>query len=105
MAYTPSSVYASGDDLILTDEDIKQQSETFKKLGKQLQSTVDTYIAYLEKLKNYGLISGEAANALSVYIDYCKKLDGVFEKMGNTYSVYLEQYLQDVDKYDEELYG
>lgn len=106
MSYTPSSANAIDNEynLIVCDEDIKEQADKFKKLGEQLQSTLDSYIAYLEKLKGYAILEGLTAEALATYIDYSKKLDNVFGNMGSTYSTYLEQFLSDVDDYDEELY-
>lgn len=91
-------------DIKIDDDYIKASAKLLQKKSEDLQNGVDNYLSILDGILSDAIMEGETADALNSFISYAKTLAGIIKSVGEECKVLCENFLQEVDIADSELY-
>lgn len=91
-------------DVIVVDEEHVNASSNFITICSSIDGLVDRYIGLMEKAYQTGLMSGTAAEALQVYVEYAKTLQGAASIIAGRNSEIGQSFLAAIDTADTYLF-
>jgi len=94
----------ASNELIIDDEYCKSMGKYFVNQGEQLEKQISEYISILQNVKSKAIISGEVSDALSVYIEYVKKLNKKISTISNSTNTEINKFLARIDSEDKYLF-
>lgn len=94
--------YPLSKDIVITDSIIESVTSLISTEQEKLEEVYTSYLQILQSVKAYGIMEGETAKALELFIQGAYELKGVFLNDGccitETGSVFLDK-LEEADKY------
>lgn len=94
----------ANNELIIDDDYCDSMGKYYQEIGTQMDEIVTTYISIIQNVKSNAIISGEVAQALSVYISYAQKLNGMIKSFSTPTAVDVKQFLFDIDEKDQYIF-
>lgn len=91
-------------DIIIEDEYIQEMRDFSKLQGSRFETVLTEYIAVMYKLNAEGIVRGETADILKMFIETVMSLKGQVQELSELFQQLLDQYLADIDYADKELY-
>lgn len=88
-------------ELVIDEEYINGMAEYFEKQGKQLQNIANCYIAEMRKVVEGGIVRGETAESLRVFLQYAEKLNQVIISTAMQVRDSTVNYLEEIDTQDQ----
>lgn len=91
-------------DIIIEDEYIQEMRNFSKLQGSRFEAVLTEYIAIMHKLNAEGIVRGETADILKMFIETVMSFKGQVQELSELFRQLLDQYLTDIDYADKELY-
>lgn len=91
-------------ELMVDDDYINGMAEYFEKQGKQLQCMADSYMEFMKRITEEGIVEGETADALKSFLGYAEKLKRVISVTSAEMRDSVMNYLEEIDEQDQYLY-
>lgn len=89
---------------IVVDEYIEAVAEFFRAQGNRYSEALEAYVKTMQEINREGIIAGETANALAVFISQAEQLVNGIGEVSRQACVGAITFLEDVDESDEFLY-
>lgn len=64
----------ASNDLIIDDDFCESMGAYLVKKGEEMDQMIDSYISILQDVRDEGIVSGDVATSLSLYISYASQL-------------------------------
>jgi len=94
----------AGKELIVDDDFFNYIGSTFVSRGDRADLFIRYYLFVLRSIKSDGLIEGEAANALDMFIECAKVLEDTIGNISGLANRRINNYLAEVDHADRYLF-
>ena len=91
-------------ELIIDDDYCNELGNLIKARGAHVEYTLTEYIKIMEDIKNSGIISGDVADALQLYIEYTSRLKNNVGKIADSISEETTEFLTKIDEADQYLF-
>ena len=91
-------------DIIIEDEYIEEMQSFSKVQASRFEVTLTEYMAVMSTLNAEGIVKGQTADALKMFIETAKSLKGKVQEISELFQQLLESYLSDINDADKELY-
>ncbi len=90
--------------LVLEDDSIKEAISYFNTVSADANEKIDLLLATLSSACESGAISGETADALKKYTEHARQLQNVISEYGKTCAKLANDFLEEIDQIDGDLY-
>lgn len=91
-------------DVIICDEEFESAASVVQRACSKIEQLVSLYLRIMENACNNGVVSGETAEALKVYVGYAERLKDVTDLIAEHHSLVNQYFLDAVDTADNYLY-
>lgn len=86
---------------IIIDEEYIQEMQNFSKVqGSRFEGILTEYIAVMNELNVEGIVKGQTAETLKMFIETAKSLQGKVQEISELFQQLLESYLSDINDAD-----
>ena len=94
----------ANNELIIDDDYCTKMGTYFEQQGEAMDELIVEYIAILKDVKGKGIVSGDVANTLTLYISYVEKLNKQIGKVSKSTKTQISKFLARVDLEDQYLF-
>lgn len=94
----------AGKELIIDDDFCKEMGTYFTNQGEHMDKMVADYVEVLQNIRDKAITGGDVAKALSVYIEYAKKLNKQIGNISTIAKTHVDNFLSRVDSADQYLF-
>lgn len=91
-------------DVIVKDEEFESSSATIKTACGKIDELIEKYIEIMTKAIQQGFVSGESADALSVYVEQANQLRNAMSCFALNHETVKNLFLNEIDEADSYLY-
>lgn len=91
-------------DVIVYDEEFESAASAIQRICSKIDALASSYLKIMEDTSSNGVVSGDTAKALDVYVKYAQKLKDVAGSIAEHHSSVSQLFLDAVDAADDYLY-
>lgn len=91
-------------DVVICDEEFESAATSVQRACNKIEQIVSLYLRIMKNACNHGVVSGETAEALKVYVEYAERLKDVTDLIAEHHSLVNQYFLDAVDTADDYLY-
>ncbi len=91
-------------DIVIVDEYIEEMKKFCNVQGTRYEMALFKYVMILTELNSQGIVRGQTADALRVFLGAAASLRGRVGEVTALFQQLMENYLTDIDEADQELY-
>ena len=91
-------------DIIINDGFVTQSGKIFEEAAEELEDTLKTYLRLLREINARGIMAGDTAEALELFISVAEKLTGKFSDFGQGAESACNTFITKMENADKDLY-
>lgn len=90
--------------LVIDDESLKEIGKFIKDQSNNVEAMIQDYLDILSGVNSYGIKSGKTTEALSLFIEYAKQIQGKIYEIGELINEDISVFLDEIDDKDNYLF-
>ena len=91
-------------DIIISDDFVDGAGQFISTETQKIEETLTSYLRIMQSVSETGIMEGDTAEALKIFIAAAARLQGVFSNLGSCTKRACTNFIEKVDDADEYLY-